>query len=96
MGFRVGDLVRMKKVYSSTPIFSTWGNKAGGDKPIGTIQPGEIGVVLETMEPQGGNGARIMVAGKIGWVNIIGGNGARIMVAGKIGWVNIIFLENET
>ena len=67
-----GDLVRTKASFSSTPIFSTWGNKAGGDKPIGTIQPGEIGVVLETMEPQGGNGARIMVSGgKIGWINII-------------------------
>ena len=66
-----GDLVRMKKVYSSTPIFSTWGNKAGGDKPIGTIQPGEIGIVLETTQPRGGNGARIMVTGgKIGWVNL--------------------------
>ena len=66
-----GDLVRMKKSFSSTPIFSTWGNKAGGDKPIGTIQPGEIGVVLETTQPQGGNGARIMVTGgKIGWVNL--------------------------
>jgi hypothetical protein len=70
--FNIGDLVRMKKVYSSTPIFSTWGNKEGGDKPIGTIQPGEIGVILETTEPQGGNGTRILVSGvKIGWVNII-------------------------
>ena len=66
-----GDLVRMKKSFSSTPIFSTWGNKAGGDKPIGTIQPGDIGIVLETNQSQSGNGARIMVAGKIGWVNII-------------------------
>ena len=66
-----GDLVRMKKSFSSTPIFSTWGNKAGGDKPIGTIQPGEIGIVLETTQPRGGNGARIMVTGgKIGWVNL--------------------------
>jgi len=66
-----GDLVRMKKSFSSTPIFSTWGNKEGGDKPIGTIQPGEIGIVLETTQPRGGNGARIMVTGRIGWVNLI-------------------------
>ena len=66
-----GDLVRMKKSFSSTPIFSTWGNKAGGgDKPIGTIQPGEIGIVLETTQPRGGNGARIIISGKIGWVNL--------------------------
>lgn len=65
-----GDLVRTKASFSSTPIFSTWGNKAGGDKPIGTIQPGEIGVVLETMEPQGGNGARIIVSWRSGWVNL--------------------------
>ena len=66
-----GDLVRTKAFFSSTPIFSTWGNKAGGDKPIGTIQPGDIGIVLETNQSQGGNGARIMIAGKIGWINII-------------------------
>ena len=72
MGFRVGDLVRTKASFSSTPIFSTWGNKVGGgDKPIGTIQQGEIGIVLETTQPRGGNGARIMVTGgKIGWVNL--------------------------
>jgi hypothetical protein len=68
---KVGDLVRTKAFFSSTPIFSTWGNKAGGDKPIGTIQPGDIGIVLETNQSQGGNGARIMVAEKIGWINII-------------------------
>lgn len=67
---KVGDLVRMKKSFSSTPIFSTWGNKAGGDKPIGTIQPGEIGIVLETNQSQGGNGARIIVSWKSGWVNL--------------------------
>ena len=72
MKLSLGDMVRVKKVYSSTPIFSTWGNKAGGDKPIGTIQPGDIGIVLETNQSQGGNGARIMVSGgKIGWVNLI-------------------------
>jgi len=71
MSFCVGDLVRLKKSFSSTPIFSTWGNKAGGDKPIGTIHPGEIGIVLETMEPQGGNGARIIISWRSGWVNLI-------------------------
>jgi hypothetical protein len=67
---KVGDLVRTKASFSSTPIFSTWGNKAGGDKPIGTIQPGEIGIVLETNQSQGGNGARIIVSWKSGWVNL--------------------------
>ena len=70
---KIGDLVRLERVFSKPmPLFSTWGNKVGGgDKPIGTIQPGEIGIVLETTQPRGGNGARIMVTGgKIGWVNL--------------------------
>jgi hypothetical protein len=68
-----GDLVRLERVFSKPmPLFSTWGNKVdGGDKPIGLIHPGEFGIVLETTQPRGGNGARIMVTGgKIGWVNL--------------------------
>ena len=66
-----GDLVKLESVFKdSLPIFSTWGNKESGDELIGIIHPHEIGVVLETTEPQGGNGARIMVSGKIGWVNL--------------------------
>ena len=66
-----GDLVKLESVFSgSLPIFSTWGNKESGDELIGTIQPSEIGVLLETTEPRGGNGARIIVSGKIGWINL--------------------------
>jgi len=69
---RVGDLVKLVSVFSAPiPLYSTWGNKEGGfDKPNGIIHPHEIGVVLETTEPRGGNGARIMVSGKIGWINL--------------------------
>jgi hypothetical protein len=70
---RIGDLVKLESVFSAPiPLYSTWGNKeGGGDKTNGIIHPHEIGVVLETTEPRGGNGARIMVSGgRIGWVNL--------------------------
>jgi hypothetical protein len=67
-----GELVKLESVFRAPiPLYSTWGNKeGGGDKTNGNIHPHEIGVVLETTEPRGGNGARIMVSGKIGWVNL--------------------------
>jgi hypothetical protein len=68
-----GDIVKLESVFNAPiPLYSTWGNKeGGGDKTNGNIHPHEIGVVLETTEPRGGNGARIMVSGgRIGWVNL--------------------------
>ena len=66
-----GDIVKLMSVFRAPiPLYSTWGNKESGDELIGTIQPHEIGVVLETTEPRGGNGARIMVSGRIGWINL--------------------------
>ena len=69
---RIGDIVKLGIVFSAPiPLYSTWGNKEGGDKTNGNIHPNEIGIVLETTEPRGGNGARIMVSGgRIGWVNL--------------------------
>ena len=68
-----GDLVRLEHVFKEPmPIYSTWGNKVGGgDKPIGKIHPGEIGIVLESTLPKGGNGAKLIISGnKIGWINL--------------------------
>jgi hypothetical protein len=66
-----GDIVKLLHVFRAPiPLYSTWGNKEGGDKTNGNIHPHEIGVVLETTAPRGGNGARIIVSGKIGWVNL--------------------------
>jgi len=64
-----GDLVKLESVFKDPiPLYSTWGNKVSGDKAIGSLCPSELCVVLETTEPQGGNGSRIMVSGRIGWV----------------------------
>lgn len=65
-----GDLVKLEFVFKdSLPIFSTWPDKVG-DKVVGKFKQGEIGLILETTVPNGGNGARILTSDIIGWFNI--------------------------
>ena len=56
-----GDLVRLETVFKEPmPIYSTWGNKVGGgDKPVGKIHPGEIGIVLESTLPRDRKSTRL-------------------------------------
>ena len=69
-----GDLVKPGKKWESLgeiPMFSSWGNKVGGDMFIGNFHLHEIGMVLESTETQGGNGVRLLIGGnKIGWVHV--------------------------
>ena len=66
-----GDMVQLRDWFpKETPLFSTWGNKEGGDKLVGSLRPYEVGVVLESSALPGGNGVRIIAAGKIGWINM--------------------------
>ena len=66
----VGDLVKLESVFKDgVPMYSTWGNKEDGDEHAGIFRPSEIGIVFETTIHRGGNGVRVIVSGRIGWVN---------------------------
>lgn len=71
---KVGELVQTVFQSSKTglPVFGRWGSRDGGfDDKITEMKPGDVGVVLESLEPQGGNGCKVMFSGgNIGWVNI--------------------------
>jgi hypothetical protein len=70
---KVGELVQTVFQSSKTglPVFGTWDSlRVSGDK-ITEMKADDVGVVLESLEPQGGNGCKVMFSGgKVGWVNI--------------------------
>lgn len=74
-GFVPGDLVHVTNVYELS-LFSGWGKSSSSPGPpncIGKFLPGQIGIIMETLEHQGGNGCRVMVghgAMKVGWCNM--------------------------
>lgn len=65
-----GDLVQ-KKFNHDGWIYPYWGSKGTGiTEPIDFMIDGECGIVVESLEPQGGNGVRILITtGKTGWIN---------------------------
>jgi len=69
-----GDLVQ-KKFHGAVRIYPfppPWGSKSTGiPDPIDSMIDGECGIVVESLEPQGGgNGVRILTTtGKTGWIN---------------------------
>lgn len=71
---KVGELVQTVFQSSSNPlpVYREWGSKAKGfPEQVEKLGSDEIGLVLESLEPQGGNGCKILFRGdKVGWVNI--------------------------
>lgn len=67
-----GDLVYPEVMFDSgLDVYEMWGSKSlGFPRKIGELRPGEVGLVLESLESQGGNGCRILFRGdNVGWVN---------------------------
>ena len=69
-----GDLVEISNTDEGILMHHRWGDKnLGHPSAFSRFLPGELGVVLESLVDQGGNGCRIVVAGKkmrVGWVNV--------------------------
>lgn len=70
-----GELVelRWKTHPSSTSIYPHWNASTSGGipDPIGKFGQDDLGVVLESLEPHGGNGCRVLLKdGQVGWVNL--------------------------
>lgn len=73
--FVPGDLVHVINT-DELSLLSGWGKGATRFWPhnrIGEFLPGQIGIIMETLEHQGGNGCRVMVGHgvtKLGWANM--------------------------
>lgn len=71
---QVGDLVQT--VFQSSgyrlEVYEWWGSKERGfPEKNHFMASGDIGVVLESLENQGGNGCKIMLQdGRVGWANV--------------------------
>lgn len=65
-----GDLVQLKGGSTFTLIlFRGWGKVPGGMETIGHFYPGEVGILLEDLFHQGGNGCKVITSsGAAGWV----------------------------
>ena len=72
MNPRVGDVVGPESMFESgLDVYEVWGSKSlGFPRKIGELRFGEVGLVLESLEGQGGNGCKILFRGDVvGWVN---------------------------
>jgi hypothetical protein len=59
---------------SGLEVYEVWGSKSWEfprfPRKIGELRFGEVGLVLESLEGQGGNGCKILFRGDVvGWVN---------------------------
>jgi hypothetical protein len=74
-GFVLGDLVTIQNA-DELSLFHDWGKGAARPGPpnrIGKFLQGQVGIIVENTEHQGGNGCRVMVVDgppKMGWVNM--------------------------
>ena len=70
-----GDLVCPEFMFESgLEVYEVWGSKSWEfprfPRKIGELRFGEVGLVLESLEGQGGNGCKILFRGDVvGWVN---------------------------
>jgi len=66
-----GDMVRIT-VSPHIFLYPFWGSKdLGFPGECGRFWEDEIGLILDSYIPQGGNGARVLTSrGSVGWVNV--------------------------
>ena len=70
-----GDLVCPEFMFESgLEVYEVWGSKSWEfprfPRKIGELRFGEVGLVLESLEGQGGNGCKVLFRGDVvGWVN---------------------------
>ena len=63
-----GDLVKSRSTFTLI-LFRGWGKVPGGMETIGHFYPGEVGIWLEDLFHQGGNGCKVITSsGEVGWV----------------------------
>jgi hypothetical protein len=71
---RTGDLVvpDILDFLRDLDVYPWWGSKERGmPLPVGNWKVGEVGVVLESLEYQGGNGCEVLLGdGRRVWVNL--------------------------
>ena len=69
---RTGDLVVPDDVLQGLDVYPYWGSKERGmPKSFGIWKIGEVGVVLDSLEPRGGNGCEVLLGdGRKVWVNL--------------------------
>ena len=72
---KVGDLVTpdpMGCTDRGLHVYPFWGSKERGmPKSFGIWKIGEVGVVLDSLEPRGGNGCEVLLGdGRRVWVNV--------------------------
>jgi len=73
---RTGDLVvpddRGCNALKGLHVYPYWGSKERGmPLPVGYFKVGEVGLVLESLENQGGNGCEVLLGdGRKVWVNL--------------------------
>ena len=66
---RTGDLVVPDDILQGLDVYPHWGSKERGmPKSSGYWKGGEVGVILESLEVQGGNGCKVLCGGVSGWV----------------------------
>ena len=73
---RTGDLVvpdnKGFDILKGVNVYPYWGSKERGmPKSFGLWKIGEVGVVLDSLEPRGGNGCEVLLGdGRRVWVNL--------------------------
>ena len=69
---RTGDLVVPDDILQGLHVYPHWGSKERGmPKSSGYWRVGEVGLVLESLESQGGNGCEVLLGdGRKVWVNL--------------------------
>ena len=69
---KVGDLVTPDPrgcTDRGLHVYPFWGSKDTGiPVPVGSWKLGEVGVLLESLEVQGGNGCKVLCGSVSGWV----------------------------
>ena len=69
---RTGDLVVPDDILQGLDVYPHWGSKERGmPKSSGYWRVGDVGLVLESLESQGGNGCEVLLGdGRKVWVNL--------------------------